>query len=308
MSAPSWITRPAATWAFAGFLFLALAVIAVVKWRQPADRNLPRAAYLVASDGDVFVRLGLRTRRVGATLAVPADKAIALPSGKKLTVLHPDGSSEVLTGPQRIRFPATTSEFPTLAAPLSQLLLRRAIEPPAAGQPVPPTLLSPAGATRFVNPPVVWEDDPALTYDVAIGDPADPAAPPRLKRLAHSPVAFKELESTMPPELATDRLMGAIVRATDRPDIRAVSRFLVTPDATPAYLPKEPADLVREALEALTKSPARTGDAWLALSKLPPGWRRTELVVRLRLKTAADLGAVRAYDEAFNDLVALAGR
>ncbi|HEU5080442.1 MAG TPA: hypothetical protein VFT72_14620 [Opitutaceae bacterium] len=301
MMIPPWKTRPARRLAFVFFVGVIVGVVMLFWWRRVPDAATPRGVYLIADHGETFVRVGLRTRRVTTTEAIAPGKTFALPTGKTLRLVFPDGRTENVVGPKRITVPvATTTDFPTLTRSLRELL----------GQPAPPqttstVITSPVGATRFLKPPLTWEGPKDLTYDVAIGDPVDFNAPARVARSVQSPVAFSKLESTLPPELVADRLMAAIVRATNDPNARAISRFLVKPDATDAELPADPVALLAEAIDALTQKPARVGDSFLALEKLPEAWKKSELAVRLRLMAASAAGAPRAYDAALKDAQAL---
>lgn len=300
----AWKTRPARLWAFVGFVAILSITIAVLWWRRIPDSASPRAVYLVADHGEVFVRVGLRTRRVSTTEAVGPGKTIALPTGKTLRLFYPDGRSESVTGPKRITTSPATSEDPALISPLRDLIKN-------TGLPLVPNstaITSPVGATRFLKPSLTWEGPEKLTYDVAIGDPADPNAPPRIAHAAKSPVAFSNLESTLGPELIPDRLLAALVRGTTDQTARALSRFLVTPNAVDQDLPTDPVALIAESLSALTTKPARVGDSFLALDKLPPDWKRSELAVRLRIMTAIQSGAPLALEKALADARALARR
>lgn len=299
-----WKTRPARLWAFVGFATVVCAVIALFWWRRVPDAATPRAVFLVADHGEVFVRVGLRTHRVSTTEAVGPGKTIALPTGKTLRLIYPDGRSENVTGPKRITTVSGTSDDPTLTSPLRELLKKSAFP----SLPNSTAITSPVGATRFLRPALTWEGPEKLTFDVAIGDPADPNAPARIARAAKAPVAFSTLESTLGPELVPDRLMAALIRGTTDQNLRAISRFLVTPNAVDQDLPTDPAALIAESFSALTTKPARVGDSFLALEKLPPEWKRSELAVRLRIMTATQAGASRALETAMADARTLAKR
>lgn len=66
--------------------------------------------------------------------------------------------------------------------------------------------------------------------------------------------------------------------------------MFVAVNAGEGALPVAPAELLTEAVMAMAKKPTRTGDAWMALSRLPADWAESELGVRARLRVAAELG------------------
>jgi hypothetical protein len=159
-------------------------------------------------------------------------------------------------------------------------------------------IFSPVGVTRFRNPVFVWAARPEINYDLAIVDPADPMAPPRVAQKVRPPVAFAELKSPQKRGLQADRLYEVYAREAGSDRIVGAARVLVAKDAAEGALPTAPADLVREAVEAMAKRPTRTGDAWLALSRLPEAWSESELVVRLKLRVAMELGLVDEFARA----------
>jgi hypothetical protein len=144
--------------------------------------------------------------------------------------------------------------------------------------------------TRFTTPEIMWIAKANVLYDVAVADPADEAAPARKLRGVKPPVKLEQLESTMRPELTVDRIYLVVVRESAQPDVFGAERFLTADSAERGQLPGTPGELMAEAVRALSKTPARTGDAWLALSRLPPPWQNSELGVRLRAQAASKLG------------------
>jgi hypothetical protein len=55
----------------------------------------------------------------------------------------------------------------------------------------------------------------------------------------------------------------------------------------------------------MAKKPYRTGDAWLALTRLPTDWAKTELAIRLRLRVTAELGLADELASALKDAAQL---
>ena len=110
------------------------------------------------------------------------------------------------------------------------------------------------------------------------------------------------------PLLVADRIYGVVVRVTGEKTVGGTSRFLTTADATVGELPTAPAQLLEEAFTALTANPARVGDGWLALSRLPDEWKQTELAVRLQLIATSQLNLGKDYATAQAEAKALAHR
>jgi hypothetical protein len=145
-----------------------------------------------------------------------------------------------------------------------------------------------------------------MNYDVAVADSADPLVPPRIARNLRPPIALADLETPQRRQLGVDRNYIVIIREANSTTIAGGARLLTTTDAQlENQLPTTPADLLVEAVTALAKKPYRTGDAWLALSRLPPEWSRSELGVRLRLRVATELGLAAEFNRALADARAL---
>lgn len=247
--------------------------------------------YVVALEENTRVRLRWKSRALVTSHTVIKDSPISIPAGKKVLVIHTDGQMETVAGPARIQIstsPASPVDF--LSAPLNDLLAQPKGEVPSAENIEAIHVTSPAGVTRFLSPLITWNTQKGLTYDVAVVDPADEAAPPRTRRGVLPPVPLATLETPQSKELPTDRIFAVLVRKSGDSQVLGTSRFLTSSDATNSSLPTTAPELMQEAVAALAQKPARTGDAWLALSRLPEPWRQSELGIRLRLKVATELG------------------
>jgi len=292
----------------------AVAIGIALLWR--ADRRIATlvpSVYLVAPDGPVDVRVGFRTHTVHATYSVPVGKKITLKEGAQIDALFADGHLEHWAGPLQRVAPAPPSADATFVNDTLLQALKTA--PPtvakttienAPSDQIP--IMSPSGLTRFLNPEITWKAKDGLRYDVAVLDLADQNAPPRTLLGMRPPVSVSSLQTTQGPKLVADRIYGVIIRVTGEKTVGGTSRFLTAPDAVVGNLPTDPAHLLEEAFTALTAAPARVGDGWLALSRLPEDWRQTELAVRLRLIATSQLNLRHDYAAAQADLKLLAHR
>jgi|GEM_PF-2181707 len=285
------------------FLFLVAALlVAFVLWRNHAGKAALRpGAFVIALDDASRAGAGwFSERNVRTARAFLAGRTLEIPKGSHVRIAFPDGRVEDVTGPWRQPLGAVemgddiADNF--LGAPLAKLAEIKAEGSSASAGDVRVT--SPVGVTRFTNPTITWVARPETDYDVAIIDPADPMAPVRIAEKVRPPLAFDQLESPQKRRLQVDRLHEVHVRETGSALMIGAARFLVAKDAEENALPAAPADLLREAIEAMGKKPTRTGDAWLALSRLPADWRETELAVRLRLRIAAELGLADEFAQA----------
>lgn len=283
--------------AAAGFVVLAALVIAGVRlgmhaWKKRGEPVWP-GVYLVATGGSAGVLIDGKTAPLETTLPVPSGKTVTVPQGSSVTLVYPkNGFTKTITGPDEIRpdAPARPDKDAVdfLISPREMLVAGEYLGPGESTGRV--LVTSPFGVTRFLNPTISWEPRPGVRYDVAVIDPADPHAPPRIAVNMLPPVRVDQLDTTEEKTLTSDRIYNVIVRETGSETQVGAMRFLVSPDATGASLPVAPAGLVAEAIQALWSKPARTGDGWLALSRLPPDWAESELVLRLRMRAAAELG------------------
>lgn len=261
-------------------------------WKKKSAPVFP-AAYLVTTGNAANIRINGKPAPLETTLAAPAGASIDVPAGSSVIVVHPkNGSAKTITGPETIRpeLPAQpdANEVDFLMSPRETLIGAHYEGPRESTGRV--LVTSPFGVTRFLNPTITWEPRPGVRYDVAVIDPNDPDAPPRIVVNTLPPVRIDQLETTQERTLTADRNYNVIVREAGSDTQVGAMRFLVSPNATNAALPLAPAELVMEALDALWSKPARTGDGWLALSRLPPDWAESELVLRMRMRAAAELG------------------
>lgn len=251
--------------------------------------KVPPAAYLVALEEDTVVRLRWKTRKLVTSLTLPAQALVSIPAAKKVLIVYSDGRQETVSGPTRIQIPTPpASDLDFLASPLSSL----PVKPPEGEATMDKGIhiTSPFGVTRFLNPTISWTPAEGTLYDVAVVDPADEVAPPRIARSVRPPVKIGALESKQGPTLPADRIFAVLVRIAGDSTLGDTSRFLTSQNATVDELPSQPPALLAEAVSALSHKPSRTGDAWLALSRLPDLWQHSELALRLRLRVSTELG------------------
>jgi hypothetical protein len=291
------------------------------------ERNqpVPPGAYLVALAPGARVSLNGKSVPLGNSLAVPANTAIALAradAARVAIVFSKDGRIEIpgagtnansganaVAGPVTLRAAAPAQSesesdaLSMLAATREKLAAAPYNGPPESTGRV--LVTSPFGVTRYTNPVITWEPRPGIRYDIAVLDPSDPESPPRIALNMLPPVRVDQLDTTQDRVLTTDRIYLIIIREAGSETQVGIARFLVSPDATGAAPPSAPAELLLEAVRALTASPARTGDAWLALSRLPADWAGTELALRLRICAAGTLGLAGEFETARRDLAAL---
>ena len=277
------------------FIWAAVAVLAVAgvwMWRRSRAEPANPAAFVLALDASSRVRSRLWTRPVGTPLTIAVGETVSVPEGARVRIIHADGRVEDVSGPATRTFAAadeaSAAEGAFLQPPLAEMAaIVPRVDPVTAGS---IRITSPVGVTRFVVPVVSWQARAEAIYDVAIIDPADPDAPPRIAKGVKPPVSVADLVTTQRRRLSADRSYEIYVRESGHDDVVGGARVFVSVDASDGKLPTEPAELLTEAVNAMAKKPTRTGDAWTALSRLPPEWRESELGVRLRLRVAAELG------------------
>ena len=269
-----------------------------------------RGAYVIALDAEDRAAEDWRPAKAVETVrAFAAGATVRIPEGSRVCIVYADGRVEE-TGATKVTLPSVAEpgrEWENfLALSLKELVAMASPARSATSGDV--HLVSPVGVTRFTQPELSWIARPGTDYDVGIVDPADPMAPPRLLEKTRPPVAFSQLESPQKRGLQKDRLYEVHVRETGSTLMVGLARILVAEDATDAKLPAEPRALLREAVAAMAVKPTRTGDAWLALSRLPEAWAATELAVRLRMRVAGELGLDKEFARAQAEARALAER
>lgn len=264
------------------------------------------AAYVLAVDESSRLG-GWFARPLNPVSVITEGETVKVPQGAKVRVLFPDGRTEDIEGAQTLAptAPARRGEvIDRLLAATSEEIAR--IEFSDTKTVVGDVrLVSPAGVTRFTNPEIVWITRPGAEYELAIIDPTDPYAPPRVADHARPPLKFQELQG--PPQrrpLMRDRLYEVHVRERGSTLMYGFARLLVSHEAAEGELPEAPMDLLCEAAQALAKRPVRAGDAWLALSRLPEAWANTEPALRLRMHVAIELGLEEEFVRAKNALAA----
>jgi hypothetical protein len=291
---------PRLVWACLGAAVV-LCVAGLWLWRKQAGRGVERpGAYVVPLAADSRAGGAWFTRSLSSVRTFAVEETLKIPAGSRVRIVFADGRVEDVSGLVKTRLETpklhgeTLDDF--LAVPLAELASLAPTGTNAAGGDV--RITSPVGVTRFTNPVVTWASRPETDYDVAVVDSADPMAPPRVAEKVRPPVTLEQLKSPQKPRLQPDRLYEVLVREKGSTLMVGVARILVAKEAGEGALPTEPADLLREAVEAMGKKPTRTGDAWLALSRLPAEWSENELAVRLRLRVALELGLMDEFARA----------
>jgi hypothetical protein len=282
-------------------LVVAGAVVGRSIFRARTSRT-PVAAYLVPIDNNSRVKpVWWHSVRLDVPRVLRSGERISIPAGTSLKLIHADsGAAEPVTGPTNLflqqKLPA---EPDALVSPLTEIL--GAVNKPSRTDNAV-VITSPVGMTRYLNPLISWTAKEGITYDVAVADSADPLVPPRIARGVRPPIALADLETPQRRQLGVDRNYIVIIREANASTIAAGTRLLTTTDAQlENQLPTTPTELIAEAAAAIAKKPMRTGDAWLALSRLPADWARSELGVRLRLRVAAELGQTEELNRALTD-------
>lgn len=268
--------------------------------------HTPVAAYLIPIDNTCRVKPAWwHSIRLDLPRSLRSGERITIPAGTSLKLIHADsGAPELVTGPTELFLQQKLPPEPdTLVSPLAEVL--GAISQPSRTDSAV-IITSPVGKTRYLNPLITWTARDGITYDLAVTDAADPFVPPRTARSVRPPIALADLETPQRRQLGVDRNYNILIREANAPTLVAGVRLLTTTDAKlENQLPSTPAELIAETAAALAQKPYRTGDAWLALSQLPPDWSRTELGVRLRLRVAAELGLSEELNQALADAHAL---
>jgi len=272
------------------------------------EYQAPVAAYLVPIDKTSRAKTmwWYPAQRLDLPRALRSGERVLIPAGTNVRLVHADsGEAELIAGPTKLfcqqKLP---SETDALASPLTEIIASAKAAPP---QPTDSFVItSPVGKTRYLNPFISWTAREGVTYDVAVADSADPNVPPRFARSIRPPIALADLQTPQRRQLGVDRNYEIIMREANASRISGAARFLTATDAQlENQIPATPADLISEAAAAMAKKPYRTGDAWLALTRLPPNWARSELAVRLRLRVAVELGLADALARAQKDATTL---
>ncbi len=254
-------------------------------------RQRPIGAYVIPLGEVAKVSWWAWPRVIETPTGVPGGAQIKVTEGSTVAVVFLDGTVQRVAGPARALIPAAPPKpVAVLGAPEAEL--KASAKEASAAFPAHHGLrvTSPVGVTRYLNPVISWVAKAGVLYDVALVDPADEAAPPRLLRGARPPVSLEALEGPQAPRLPADRIFAVLVRESVDREVVGINRFLTREDATLGAPPVAAAERVLEAVDAMKTAPARTGDAWLALQGLPPAWAASPLVARLRIVIDGQLG------------------
>jgi hypothetical protein len=244
-------------------------------------------AFLIPADDASFEQLA---RRGAGWDVVLSGRQVSLPEGVRAHLVPVGGEAHTtLTMPAKLNHKTPPPDkFDVLASPLPDLAAWTYSGKTERAGTVHVT--SPFGVTRFAAPEIDWVAGDGSHYDVVVVDLDDPDVRWAAVRV-RPPLAFAKLESARGArELRADRLYAVAVREAGSDIEVGLMRFLVTADADATPPPGSPDVLLLEAASAMAKKPTRTGDAWLALSRLPEKWAALELALRLRLLVAAELG------------------
>lgn len=299
-------TRRTMIWLGVALVLIAAGAVAGRAILRTKTARTPVAAYLVPIDNTSRVKPAWwHTAHLTTPRTVHSGERLTIPAGAHLTLIRADnGAVEPITGPTDLflqqKYPSEPHAF---VSPLTEIIEAVKTSPSNEDAVI---VTSPVGMTRYLNPLITWTTREGMTYDVAVADSADSLVPPRISRSVRPPITLAELETPQRRQLGVDRNYIVIVREANSTTIAGGARLLTTTDAQlQNQLPSTPAELIAEAVAALAKIPYRTGDAWLALSRLPTEWARSELGVRLRLRVATELGLTDELNLALADARAL---
>ncbi len=277
-----------------GLLALAWAVFAVSRPKPFAP-----AAFVLPVDASSRIKTkGGWTRRVERPTPVPPERPVEVPAGSRVRVLYPDGRLFLVAGPSRLAIPppGPAGDVQPMTSLLRDVIDGIPLHSERARSPV--RITSPVDVTRFLNPVITWDASEGVAYDIAVIDPADPLVPPRVAQGVRPPLKSEDLATPQRRDLPPDRIHEIVIRAKDGPTLLGAMRFLTIAEAERGALPADPAELLAEAAAAMAKKPTRTGDAYLALSRLPADWAASEPALRLKIKVYADLGLTEEFEKA----------
>ncbi len=296
--------RHALLWTGLVLVLLATSVLVGLRMQRAKLRHAPIAAYLVplGEGSRVKTAWGFSTRLI-VPIPLRSGERVSISSGTSARLLlASSGAAELVTGPKELSFQQKNPAEPNaIISPLPELLAALRTNPNQPGD-ITSCITSPFALTRYLNPLITWNAREGVLYDIAVLDSADPNVPPRVARGVRPPLALADLQTPQRRQLAVDRNYEIIVRETNATTLAAAARFLTTTDAqVENKIPSTPADLIAEATAAMAKMPTRTGDAWLALTRLPADWAQSELGVRLRLRVTAELGLIDEFARAQAD-------
>jgi len=286
-----WLNQPAAPRSSSGSSTAPVAHLLVLQGRPEVHR-----------DGQLLSATTAFTLRAG-------DK-VHLSQGTEASVVTPGGDVS-LQGPKT----TTASELAAAAgvsnrrtnqmgqaSALHSALFQPTPEPLKAGllvttrsvQTIP--LYSPAGATAHLAPVILWKTEPGKTYDLRLTDEFDSATPPWTLNAATSPVEFAKVEAWKSRPLAANGLYRLRISEAGRALTACEYTFRTVKEER--ELPSNAtANPLQEALQILTATPSRVGDALAVLLTLRPDLANSELALRLKLMAFGQLGYEADFEE-----------
>lgn len=268
--------------------------------------------YLMPGDGAPTVtRQGEPVELTGATLLMTGD-SLELPSEATAYVVTPDGARQ-LKGPVKIEsmarselVPQSTATSPQpsatrgetgtrgIASSLLETTLFQsreivmesvAVTPMRAGEAI--NILSPRGVTAWTNPVISWEAGPEKLFDVRIRKVMDRAGSEWVITEVSPPVRFQRFENSA--TLEPDEIYELRITERGRPLAVQVSNFLTARSASQVLEATNERDILISAVDALTGSPLRPGDALGLLSLLQDDSIENDLAWRLQFTAKAML-------------------
>jgi len=315
----SWLKAQSASVLLASGAIALIALVFLVLSLSNRNRSanqrssLNTVAYLLPDQGEVAVRYNNRD--------YPAQKPISLKPGDELIVatnarailISPEGRIS-LTGPRQIPAqafarlasspsPATdaqnklalalfTSRNSLSNSPL--LLATRA----SIGIPI----YSPLGATASLTPIFLWKAEPNKTYDLHITDELNPKTPPWEALAARPSLQFDQQPGWRGRPFASNNLYRLTITETGHPGTASTYTFRTT-EQTSEIRPQTEAAKLLNALNILSGTSGRTGDALSDLLGLGEPLASSELVLRLELLAFGQAGYSEEFHSTFLRLV-----
>lgn len=157
-------------------------------------------------------------------------------------------------------------------------------------------LYSPVSATVHLAPVILWKAEPGKTYDLRLTDEFDSATPPWTLSAATSPVEFAKVEAWKGRPLGENGLYRLRISESGRALTTCEYTFRTVKEEGDSP-PNATANPLQEALQILTTTPSRVGDAMAVLLTLPPDHASTELALRLKLMAFGQLGYQGNFEE-----------
>jgi len=265
-------------------------------------------AYLLPNQGEITVRSKGRDQLVQSPMALKPGDELNLLRTSRATIISPNGSIS-LTGPRQIRAEdlsglapspwSSTNRRSNLIVALfgsatnlsntSLLLATRA----SAGIP----LYSPLGATVFLKPIFLWKVDPNKTYDLHITDELNPKSPPWDVSAVRPPLRFDQVPAWQTRLLIPNNLYRLTITESGSTGTASTYTFRTTQQTSEIHPLTDETKLL-DALDILSGTSGRTGDAFADLMTLNEPLSSSELALRLKLLAFGEAG----YREEFNSI------